>query len=152
MKTSIKRLPDGEFTILKVIWQLPNPTTSAQIMEKLGEDNHWKPQTLLTVLARLTEKGFLESVRKGRERQYTAIISEDEYLEVETSDFLKRYSGHSMGGLVKTLFSSNSLSDNELDELRSLLIRINKWSHHHEAIPFIFFVNQSYYLDFSNPT
>ena len=121
MKTSIKRLPDGEFTILKVIWQLPNPTTSAQIMEKLGEDNHWKPQTLLTVLARLTEKGFLESVRKGRERQYMAIISEDEYLEVETSDFLKRYSGHSMGGLVKTLFSSNSLSDNELDELRSLL-------------------------------
>ena len=121
MKTSIKRLPDGEFTILKVIWQLPNPTTSAQIMENLGEDNHWKPQTLLTVLARLTEKGFLESVRKGRERQYTAIISEDEYLEVETSDFLKRYSGHSMGGLVKTLFSSNSLSDNELDELRSLL-------------------------------
>lgn len=121
MKTSIKRLPDGEFTILKVIWQLPNPTTSAQIMEKMGEDNHWKPQTLLTVLARLTEKGFLESVRKGRERQYTAIISEDEYLEVETSDFLKRYSGHSMGGLVKTLFSSNSLSDNELDELRSLL-------------------------------
>ncbi|WP_270654097.1 BlaI/MecI/CopY family transcriptional regulator [Streptococcus gordonii] len=123
MKTSIKRLPDGEFTILKVIWQLPNPTTSAQIMEKMGEDNHWKPQTLLTVLARLTEKGFLESVRKGRERQYTAIISEDEYLEVETSDFLKRYSGHSMGGLVKTLFSSNSLSDNELDELRSLLER-----------------------------
>ena len=121
MKTSIKRLPDGEFTILKVIWQLPNPTTSAQIMEKLGEDNHWKPQTLLTVLARLTEKGFLESVRQGRERQYTAIILEDEYLEVETSDFLKRYSGHSMGGLVKTLFSSNSLSDSELDELRSLL-------------------------------
>lgn len=121
MKTSIKRLPDGEFAILKVIWQLPNPTTSAQIMEKLGDDNHWKPQTLLTVLARLTEKGFLESVRKGRERQYTAIISEDEYLEVETSDFLKRYSGHSMGGFVKTLFSSSSLSEDELDELRTLL-------------------------------
>lgn len=121
MKTSIKRLPDGEFAILKVIWQLPNPTTSAQIMEKLGDDNHWKPQTLLTVLARLTEKGFLESVRKGRERQYTAIISEDEYLEVETSDFLKRYSGHSMGGFVKILFSSSSLSEDELDELRTLL-------------------------------
>lgn len=121
MKTSIKRLPDGEFAILKVIWQLPNPTTSAQIMEKLGDDNHWKPQTLLTVLARLTKKGFLESVRKGRERQYTAIISEDEYLEVETSDFLKRYSSHSMGGFVKTLFSSSSFSEDELDELRTLL-------------------------------
>ena len=76
---------------------------------------------MLTVLARLTEKGFLESVRKGRERQYTALISEDEYLEVETSDFLKRYSGHSMGGFFKILFSSNSFSENELDELRNLL-------------------------------
>jgi len=99
MKRSIKRLPDGEFTILKVIWQLPTPTTSARIMEKLGPDNHWKPQTL----------------------QYTALISEDEYLEVEASDFLKRHSGRSMGGFVKTLFSSNSFSENELDELRSLL-------------------------------
>ena len=52
--------------------------------------------------------------------EYRFLLS-DEYLEVETSDFLKRYSGHSMGGLVKTLVSSNSLSDNELDELRSLL-------------------------------
>lgn len=121
MKRTIKRLPDGEFAILKVIWQLPNPTTSAKIMEKLGADKHWKPQTLLTVLARLTEKGFLNSVRKGRERHYTALISEDEYLEVEASDFLKRYSGHSMGGFVKTLFSSNTFSENELDELRSLL-------------------------------
>lgn len=40
MKPAIKRLPDGEFTILKIIWQLPNPRNSAQIMEKLGEDNH----------------------------------------------------------------------------------------------------------------
>ena len=72
-------------------------------MEKLGPDNHWKPQTLLTVLACLTEKGFLDSVRKGRERQYTALISEEEYLEVEASDFLKRHSGRSMGGFVKTL-------------------------------------------------
>ena len=121
MKETIKRLPDGEFAILKVVWQLPNPTTSAQIMEKLGDDNHWKPQTLLTVLARITEKEFLESVLKGRVREFTDIISEDEYLVVETSDFLKRYSGHSMGGFVKTLFSSSSFSDDELDELRNLL-------------------------------
>ena len=121
MDKSIKRLPDGEFTILKIIWQLPTPTTSAQIMDKLGEDNHWKPQTLLTVLARLTEKGFLASVRKGRERQYRALVSEEDYLAVETSDFLKRHHGHSMGGLVKTLFQTNSLSENDLAELRDLL-------------------------------
>ena len=63
MVAKIKRLADGEFTILKAIWQLPQPTTSAQIIEYLGEDNHWKPQTLLTVLARLTEKGVSELIK-----------------------------------------------------------------------------------------
>ena len=55
-------------------------------------------------LGSLNRKGFLESVRKGRERQYTVLISEDEYLEVEASDFLKRHSGRSMGGFVKHSF------------------------------------------------
>ncbi|MBP2623058.1 BlaI/MecI/CopY family transcriptional regulator [Streptococcus oricebi] len=121
MDKTIKRLPDGEFTILKIIWQLPEPTTSAQIMDKLGEENHWKPQTLLTVLARLTEKGFLASVRKGRERQYRALVSEEDYLALETSDFIKRHHGQSMGGLVKTLFQTNSFSEADLAELRDLL-------------------------------
>lgn len=58
---------------------------------------------------------------RGRERHYTAIISEDKYLEVETSDFLKRYCDHSMGGFVKSLFSSSTFSDDGLDELRNLL-------------------------------
>lgn len=119
--TTIKRLPDSEFNVLKIIWHLPNPVTSAQIIEQLGEENHWKPQTLLTVLARLTEKGFLESTRKGRERHYTALISEEEYLAVETSDFLNRYKGNSMGNLAKSLFAQQNLSEQDLADIRSLL-------------------------------
>ncbi|MGT2712369.1 BlaI/MecI/CopY family transcriptional regulator [Streptococcus oriscaviae] len=116
-----KRLPDAEFIVLRVIWHLPNPVTSSQIIASLGEDNHWKPQTLLTILARLTEKGFLKSERHGRERHYSAIISEDDYMKIETSHFLHRYEGNSIGGLVKNLFSSNQFSDDELAELRELL-------------------------------
>lgn len=119
--TTIKRLPDSEFNVLKIIWHLPNPVTSAQIISQLGEDNHWKPQTLLTVLARLTEKGFLESTRNGRERHYTALVSEEEYLLVEASDFLNRYKGNSMGTLVKTLFAQQDLSESDLADIRNLL-------------------------------
>lgn len=119
--THIKRLPDSEFNVLKIIWHLPNPVTSAQIIAQLGEDNHWKPQTLLTVLARLTEKGFLSSTRQGRERHYTALISESDYMQVEASDFLSRYKGNSMGHLAKTLFSQQTLSKEELAEIRDLL-------------------------------
>lgn len=119
--TTIKRLPDSEFNVLKIIWHLPNPVTSAQIIAQLGEDNHWKPQTLLTVLARLTEKGFLESTRQGRERHYTALVSEEDYLAVEASDFLNRYKGNSMGNLAKTLFADQQLSEDDLADIRTLL-------------------------------
>ena len=122
--TTIKRLPDSEFNVLKIIWHLPNPVTSAQIIAQLGEDNHWKPQTLLTVLARLTEKGFLESTRQGRERHYTALISEDAYLQVEAADFLHRYKGNSLTHLAKTLFTQQELSDDELSEIRKLLNQV----------------------------
>lgn len=117
----IKRLPDSEFMVLRAIWGLEAPITSAKIMEVLDHDKDWKPQTLLTILARLTEKGFLESVRVGRERHYTAIISEEEYLAVETGDFMSRFQGKNLGSLFKSFFDSNQLTEADLADIRNLL-------------------------------
>ena len=69
----------------------------------------------------MTEKGFLDSKREGRERSYTPLISEKEYLEVETGSFLKRYAGNSLGKLVKTLYAEGDLSREDLDELKEWL-------------------------------
>ena len=57
----IKRLPDSEFEVMKVIWSNEPPITTLQIMEKLDSGKDWKPQTVLTMLVRLIEKGFLIS-------------------------------------------------------------------------------------------
>lgn len=70
----MKRLPDSEFAVLQAVWQLEEPITSAKIMAVLDNDKDWKLQTLLTLLARLTEKGFLQSTRVGRERHYQALV------------------------------------------------------------------------------
>ncbi|MCW6653481.1 BlaI/MecI/CopY family transcriptional regulator [Aerococcaceae bacterium NML191292] len=121
MTHSIKRLPDAEFSVMKAIWSSQSPVGTHTITEKLKTGTSWKPQTLLTMLTRLTEKGFLVSERKGRERLYTPIITENEYLQIETGDFLKRYEGNSIGSLVKTLCASQELSAEDLDELRNLL-------------------------------
>lgn len=117
----MKRLPDSEFAVLKAIWQLDEPITSAKIMATLDDNKDWKPQTLLTLLARLTEKGFLQSVRVGRERHYQALVSEEAYMAVETSDFLSRFRGNAFGHLVKTLFNANDLSEADLADIRQLL-------------------------------
>lgn len=121
MKVNAKRLPDAEFTVMKAIWSKEPPVTSHDIMDILGDDISWKPQTLLTMLARLTEKGFLNSERVGRERCYSPIISEKEYLEVETGNFLERYAGNSLGKLVKTLYAEGDMTEEDIDELRAWL-------------------------------
>lgn len=118
MKNIQKRLPDTEFTVMKAIWHSEAPVTTHTIMEQLDPDVSWKPQTLLTILARLTEKGFLSSSRVGRERCYTPLISEQDYLEVETGSFLKRYAENSIGTLIKTFCLEGDLSSDDLDELR----------------------------------
>ncbi|MDO5095239.1 MAG: BlaI/MecI/CopY family transcriptional regulator [Peptostreptococcaceae bacterium] len=123
MKNNTKRLPDAEFTVMKAIWHSEAPITTHTIMEHLSSDITWKPQTLLTMLARLTEKGFLSSQRVGRERCYTPIITEKEYLDIETGNFLQRYAGNSIGKLVKTLYAEGDMSAEDLDELREWLER-----------------------------
>ena len=117
----IKRLPDAEFEVMKILWRCSSPTTTLQIIEKLEPVKDWKPQTVLTILARLIEKGFLKSERIGRERNYTPIIQEQEYMRIETGEFMNRYRGNSLGSLVKTLYDEQGLSDDALHELREWL-------------------------------
>jgi len=114
----IKRLPDTEFELMRIIWRREPPVTTNEIIDALKSDINWKPQTVLTILVRLIEKGFLESTRVGRERNYTPIIAEQEYMNVETGEFLSRYRGNSVGSLVKTMYDGKDLSSEDLQELK----------------------------------
>jgi predicted transcriptional regulator len=115
---AIKRLPDTEFELMRIIWGNEPPITTARIIEELGENDGRKPQTVLTMLVRLIEKGFLSSERVGKERNYTPIIGEKEYMNIETGEFISRYRGGSVGSLVKTMYDGKDLSQEELDELK----------------------------------
>ena len=117
----IKRLPDAEFEVMKAIWAHSPPVTTLEVMEKLKTDKNWKPQTVLAMLVRLIEKGFLKSARAGRERNYTPAIQEQEYMRIETGDFMKRYSVNSVGNLVKTLYNDQNLLPEDLQELKNWL-------------------------------
>lgn len=125
-KNKFKKLPDSEFEIMKVIWSSKPPITTNQIIEGLDEENTWKPQTILTLLMRLIDKGFLSSEKIGRERSYTPIISEKEYLQLETGNFFKKYYKNSITQLVNTLYSDNNLTNDDLNELRKWLSKEEK--------------------------
>ena len=117
----IRRLPDAEFEVMRVIWRSGSSVTTGQIIRLLGPHSSWKPQTVMTMLVRLIEKKFLSSSKEGRERSYTPLISEMEYLVAETGGFMERLRGNSIGSLVRTMYEGENLSGDDIKELKEWL-------------------------------
>ncbi len=113
----MKKLPNAEFEIMKVIWSNTPPISTNQIILKLKSKASRKPQTILTLLIRLIDRGYLVSEKIGKERTYSPIISEKEYLQFETGDFIDRYYNNSVTDLVNTLYDGKKLTEDELGSL-----------------------------------
>lgn len=118
---SIKKLPDAEFEIMKVVWANEPPITTSIIMEQLGKEKEWKAQTILTLMVRLVERGFLRTEKNGKERTYFPLINKEDYLKFETGDFMERFHGNSFASLITTLYEGKKIKDSDLDELTKWL-------------------------------
>lgn len=114
---TIKKLPDAEFDIMKVVWANAPPITTNIIMQKLGNEKSWKIQTVVSLMLRLVERGFLRSEKNGKERTYFPLISKEDYLKFETGNFMKQYHDSSFLNLVNTLYDDKALTVEDIDEL-----------------------------------
>lgn len=119
--SKIKKLPDAEFEIMKVVWANEPPITTGIIMEQLGKEKEWKAQTILTLTVRLVERGFLRTEKNGKERTYFPLIGKEDYLKFETGDFMERFHDNSFASLVTTLYDGKKIKDSDLDELAKWL-------------------------------
>ena len=103
------RLPDAEFEVMQAVWACGSVSVPTLVLsEKLNRD--WKAQTILTLLARLETKGFVSSKKVGKERIWTANISEDEYLSFEAKNIVERMYHGSVSGLVNAFYEGETLS------------------------------------------
>lgn len=122
MGSIIRRLPDAELEVMQAVWSHTPPVSRAAIEQSLQRKQPMALTTLLTLLTRLAEKGFL-SVRKiGRSNRYTPQISQQEYLASQSSHFFHQLCGGSMSTFAAALCDSG-LTREELAQLRDLLER-----------------------------
>lgn len=52
------KISDAEMEIMKIIWKKNDQITTAEILDELPKENSWKVTTIMTLISRLTEKGF----------------------------------------------------------------------------------------------
>ena len=122
MKKIEKRLPDAELEIMKVIWHNPCPILTSEVKKLIDSetDNVWTQQTLQSFLNRLIAKGFLEKGKRGKEYIYTPLVAEKDYVEFESDNFLRKMHSGSVVGLMRALFDSKKISDEDIAELEKM--------------------------------
>ena len=126
-KKELVHLPNSELEIMMAIWEAKKPVSRLEIDEKISEKN-WQAPTVLKFLSRLTEKGFLkcEKPEGAKTNIYTALVSEEEYLEFESNSVLGKFCGRSVKSLVANLYENNTINDSELDELQKFIDEAKK--------------------------
>lgn len=117
----LERLPDAELEVMQALWQLePYPVTSALLMEKLS-GRHWRLPTLLKLLSRLEERGFVANEKEGRNNRYRPLVDEREYLAAESGRFFQKLHGGSLPSLVAALMESRAITSDDVAELEAIL-------------------------------
>ena len=122
MKEHIRRLPDAEQEVMQAIWACTAPVARTDIEEILFPEHPMAMTTLLTMLTRLAEKGFISIEKQGRRRLYTPLISQEDYLAAQSKTFFEKLCGRNISTFAAALCDSG-LTREEIAELRSLLER-----------------------------
>ena len=122
MKEHIRRLPDAEQEVMQAIWACTAPVARTDIEEILFPEHPIAMTTLLTMLTRLAEKGFISIEKQGRRSLYTPLIAQEDYLAAQSKTFFEKLCGRNISTFAAALCDSG-LTREEIAELRSLLER-----------------------------
>ena len=114
------KLPDAELAVMQALWACGGEGERREIEEKLARP--MAPTTLLTLLTRLGERGFLKAEKALRRTRYTALVSREDYLASQGRRFFETLCGGDLPAFASALCRSG-LSREELAELRALLER-----------------------------
>ena len=121
----LQQLSDAELETMKIVWGNPDEVTLfPYIMDGLAaRGKPCQKNTLIVLLSRLMNKGFLNAKKIGRRNEYTTLISETEYQTAQTKSFLDKIYEGNVKGLVSNLISGDLLTDGEYAELKKILER-----------------------------
>ena len=117
-------ISESEWRVMKIIWN-DCPQTLPEILDRLKETG-WSKTTIQTYLARLVKKGALSTKRQGKGYLYYPAVSESDCQLAESRSFLSRVYDGSLSRMVMGFVKSGELSQEELNELKSLIDQTEK--------------------------
>ena len=113
-----EKLFESEAKIMEILWQR-GPLSAKEISLIAADTIGWNKNTTYTVIKKLEAKGFLRRDDPGF--LCTPLITREEIQKREASSLLDRLFGGSRKALFSALLEDETLSEEELAELRELI-------------------------------
>ena len=126
---SLKKISDAEWMVMHALWKNGRQSSNevvAEIVPKTG----WSPNTVRTLLNRLTDKGVLLAEKeRGKEKDYplcfyTPLHTREECEAIHTRTFLDKVFDGDAYRLLAHFVDEMSLTPEQIEELRKKLDEI----------------------------
>lgn len=114
-------ISNAEWEIMRVVWT-KEETTSSEILDILEDKTDWTVSTVKTLLKRLVDKGYLSTQKVGKSFRYSALISENEVMKQETTDFFNKFCQRKHVEIVKHLLESMPMTEADVTLLDETLL------------------------------
>lgn len=115
-------LTESQLELMDVVWKAGNDGASvAEIWEAISAVRPVARTTILTMVGRLEERGWLERRTGDKVTRYVASTPRSLALDRLSRRFIDLFFGGSPSAFLKSLLGSESIDPEELERLRALL-------------------------------
>ncbi|MFC3747629.1 BlaI/MecI/CopY family transcriptional regulator [Paenibacillus sp. GCM10012306] len=118
----IPSITDAELEIMRVLWANPD-CPSSEIVQQMTDRMGWSPNTSRTLLSRLVHKeaaGAKLAKDSKRTQLFYPLISEQEYLQFETTSFMRKLYGGALKPMLANFLQDKKLNAQEIEDLKAL--------------------------------
>ena len=116
-------LSKGEMEVARLLWDLQEASVR-EVHEAFPEDRQSEFTVVQTYLRRLESKGYVTSRLEGRTKIYRPKIKPKTVIRETVDDLVDRLFGGEKLPLMQHLIEDQSLSDEDIQQLRELLDRM----------------------------
>ena len=131
MELHEKSLTPTEWNLMECLWEHA-PRTGREAAEYMAAAQGWSRSTTLTLLRRMTAKGFIECHEENGVKVFSPLIARTDAAVRETDSFLSRVYRGSVSTLLSAVTQRQSLTRQEIDELYEIIRQAEEVQRHDE--------------------
>ena len=131
MEPNEKNLTPTEWHLMECLWDRA-PRTGREAAEYMAASQGWSRSTTLTLLRRMTAKGFIGCREENGIHVYTPLLARSEAAVRETDSFLNRVYRGSISTLLSAVTQRQNLTKAEIEELYDIIRRAEEVQRHDE--------------------